>query len=253
MRHRAAPKHGKLALGEVVRESIAALRENFPLLFVTALIVFVPIGLLEAATHGLEDIDVEDGVTLFAVIAAALVITATATIGDVFYTGVVAATVGGRRSGIRRGLAEIAPRIPYLRLAAVDILFAVVVAVGLVLLIAPGVVAFTWFALAAPVVEIEDRGVRASFRRSRELVRGNFWRVLLLLAPVLIIGDQLANLLYAGGPSILGDGFFGDWLGAVLAEGLTAPLFALAAVVTTHHLISGRPTASGAGPRTPRR
>ncbi|MEO8091780.1 MAG: hypothetical protein ABI726_03595 [bacterium] len=237
------PQPGKLALGEVVRESAAALRENFPLLFVAALIVFVPIGLLEAATYSLEDIDIEDGVARFAVIGAALTITATATIGDVFYTGVVAAAVGGRRSGIRRGLAEIAPRIPYLRLAAVDVLFAAVVAVGLVLLIAPGVVAFSWFVLAAPVVEIEGRGVRAAFRRSRELVRGNFWRVLLLLAPVLIIGDQLANLLYAGGPSILGDGFFGDWLGAVLAEGLTAPLFALAAVVATHHLISGRPAA----------
>jgi hypothetical protein len=247
MRERPAPQHGKLALSEVVRESIAALRENLPLLLITAVIVFVPVGLLEASLHGLEDIDAEDGVTVVAVIVAVLVITFSATLGDVFYTGVVAAVVGGRRTGVRRELAEITRELRYLRLVAVDLLFALIVAVGLVLLIAPGVVAFTWFALAAPVVEIEGRGVRAAFRRSRELVRGNFWRVLAILAPVLIIGDQLADLLYATGPLILGDGFVGDWLGSVLVESVTAPLFALAAVVTTHHLISGTPPAS---PRT---
>lgn len=224
---------------EVVREALAAYRSNLVLLMVTALVVFIPVGFVEAASHGLEHLDT-GGAAVPALIGAALVITITATIGDVFYTGVIAAVVGERRTGVRHELAEIARTLPYLRLVGVDVLFALVVAVGMVLLIVPGVIAFTWFVLAAPVVEIEGLGVRASFRRSRELVRGNFWRVLALLAPVVIAGDELGNLMLSGGPWILG-GFFGDWLGAALAEALTVPFFALAAVVITHHLISGLP------------
>jgi hypothetical protein len=120
----------------------------------------------------------------------------------------------------------------------------------LVVFVVPGVILFTWFVLAAPVVEIEGRGIRDAFARSRTLVRGNFWRVLGLLAPVLIVSDALGNLMVEGGPWLLGDGFFGDWVGAVLAEALTVPVFALAAVVTTHQLISGGPSS---GPRIPPR
>jgi hypothetical protein len=218
-------------------------------LLVAALIVFTPIGLLEAAVHGFGEIDTDhvDGFAVAAGVGAVLALSITATIGDIFYTGVVAAVVGERRTGVRHQLAEIARTLPYGLLLAVDVIFALVVAVGLVLLIAPGMLAFGWFVLAAPVVEIEDRGIRDAFRRSRELVRGNFWRVLGLLAPVVIVGDALAELLEESGPWILGDGFGGDFLGSVMAEAATVPLFALAAVVTTHHLISGTPPAS---PRT---
>jgi hypothetical protein len=55
------------------------------------------------------------------------------------------------------------------------------VTIGLDLLIVPGVVFGTWFALAPIVVETEHVGVRAAFRRSRELVHGNFWEVLTVL------------------------------------------------------------------------
>ena len=53
----------------------------------------------------------------------------------------------------------------------------------------------------------------------------------------MIVGDQIGEWILSSGLWFLGDGFFGDWVGAVLSEGLTAPFFALAAVVTTHHLI----------------
>ena len=235
-----------------MREAASAYRAHASVLLLAAALVFIPLGLLEAAVHPLEDLDAEDasGGAIAGLVGAALVVAFTATLGDVFYTGVVAGIVAEHRTGARRELAHIARTLPYGRLIAVDVLFALVVGVGLIALIVPGVIAFTWFVLAAPVVEIEGRGVRDSFGRSRALVRGNFWPVLGLLAPVVIVGEELGNLMLSGGPWLLGDGFFGDWLGAVLAEALTVPLFALPAVVTTHHLISGDRSAS---PRTPPR
>jgi len=230
----------RLDLRAVLREAVAAYRTHAWLLFVTAVIVFVPIGLLEAASHGLQNLEADEASVgeLLGLAGAALILSITATLGDVFYTGVVAAVVSEHRTGVRRELSHVARTLPYLRLTAVDVMFALAVAIGVVLLVVPGVIVFTWFVLAAPVVEIERRGVRDAFRRSRELVRGSFWQVLLLLAPVLLMSDEISNLMISGGPWLLGDGFFGDWLGAVLAEALTVPLFALPAVVMTHQLIS---------------
>jgi hypothetical protein len=242
----------RLDLRAVLREAVTAYRTHAGLLFLTAVIVFVPIGLLEAASHSLQDLEADEvSVAEFLGLAgAALVLSITATLGDVFYTGVVAAVVTEDRTGVRRELSHVARTLPYLRLTAVDVIFALIVAVGVVLLVVPGVIVFTWFVLAAPVVEIEGRGIRDAFRRSRELVRGSFWQVLLLLAPVLLVSDAIANLVISGGPWLLGDGFFGDWLGAVLAEAITVPLFALPAVVATHQLI---PITDGrrSSPRTP--
>jgi hypothetical protein len=241
-----SPHPRRLAIGVVVREAASAYRAHARALLLTAVIVFVPVGLLEAALHGLEELHAEDtsAGAIAGLLGAGLLVAFTATLGDVFYTGVVAAIVAEHRTGERRELAHIARTLPYWRLISADVLFALMVAFGLLLLVAPGVIAFTWFVLAAPIVEIEGRGVRDAFGRSRELVRGNFWRVFGLLAPVVILSDELGNLMVSGGPWLLGDGFFGDWLGASLAEALTVPLFALPAVLTTHHLIAGWTAAS---------
>jgi uncharacterized membrane protein len=66
---------------------------------------------------------------------------------------------------------------------------ALLVVVGL-LLIVPGVILATiWFA-ALPVCIVEQRGLSASLRRSRELTRGHRWKLfglmLLLLIPSLV-------------------------------------------------------------------
>lgn len=238
----------KLSPAEVAREALSAYRSHLGLLLLAAVAVFVPITLLEAAAHGLGELrpDEVDAAAIVELVAAALAVTITSVLGEVFYTGVVAAVVNEERTGLRHELAGIARGLPWGRLAAVDVLFVLAVAVGLVLLVVPGVIVFVWFALAAPAVKIEGLGVGAAFRRSRELVRGSFWRVFVILAPVLVAGDLLGELLVSSGPWILGHGFFGDWLGELLAQGLTAPFFALAAVVTAHHLI-----ARAASPRTP--
>jgi hypothetical protein len=243
----------KLSLPAVVRDAAAAYRRHWKVLLLTALALFLPLGLLEALSEEFQELDAESGLELAEAIAILLSAGIGATVGEVFYTGVVAAAVTSHRSGVRHELSEIVRHLPLLRLLAVDILFALLVGVGLVLLVVPGVIAFTWFALAPAAVEIEGRGVRDAFRRSRALVRGNFWRVLALLGPVVVAGDALAELLSSSGPWLLGESFWGDWLGASLADLATAPLYGLAAVTAAHHL-GARPSPSpSASPRRPPR
>lgn len=229
----------KLPLIGVVREAAGSYRDYWRALLIIAVVLFAPLGLIEVLSEDLRDVETDDGWVVLEAAAAGFGLAATALVGDVFYTGVVAAAVGMRRGGVRQDLAQVARQLPYLTLIAVDLLFALAVGIGLLLLVVPGVVAFTWYALAPAVVEIEHRGAREAFARSRRLVRGNFWRVLALLAPVALAGDALAAGLGALGPELVGEGQLGDWLGGVVADAATAPLFALAAVVATHHLIAG--------------
>jgi hypothetical protein len=229
-----------LSVRAVAREAAWIYRANFWALIIVALVVFIPAGLAEAVADLLSEVDAEDvgGLEVAEGILAAAALTLTASLGDVFYTGVITAIVGEHRTGSHRSLGEIARQIPYWRLIAVDLVFALIVAFGLLLLIVPGVIAFTWFCLAAPVVEIEEQAVAPAFRRSRELVRGNFWRVLGILGPVLLAGDLLAEAIQEWGPHILGEGFIEHGVTFLVADALTAPFFALLAIVITHQLIA---------------
>lgn len=58
---------------------------------------------------------------------------------------------------------------------------------GLILLVVPGVIAFTLFCLVGPLVVSEEMGVRAPFRRSAALVRGHFWLTLALVSVPLVL------------------------------------------------------------------
>src|SRR6185503_15303753 len=73
----------------------------------------------------------------------------------------------------------------------------VVVAVGLVLLVVPGVWVGTLWALALPVLVLERLGVVGALRRSSELVSGRFWPMLGLLA--LTLAGLLVTSLVLGG------------------------------------------------------
>jgi len=51
------------------------------------------------------------------------------------------------------------------------------IALGLVLLIIPGLILLTWWIVIIPVIVLEERSAGEAFGRSRELVRGHAWNV----------------------------------------------------------------------------
>jgi hypothetical protein len=204
-------------------------------LLLAAVVIFVPVGLFEAIDHELEEplsdpegLEVGD---LIEIVAAAFVFGAGSLLGDVLYAGIVAAVVIAERTKHEGSLGELLEGLPVLRLIAVDLLLGLVVVIGLLLLIVPGLVFITWFALVAPVVKVEHPPIRAAFRRSRELVRGHFRLVFAFVIPIVIIAEALSGLAQSGMVELLGESFVGDWGGAAIADMLTAPPYALAVVV----------------------
>jgi len=142
---------------------------------------------------------------------------------------------------------------PYIwAVAAASILAGIAITVGLILLIVPGLILITIWAVIVPVIVIERSGALASFGRSQRLVRGNGWHVfgtLVLLFVILIIVNIVLGLIFAFLPILLRNG-----LSTVISGTLIAPFIALVVTLIYYRLtdIQGGPGpaagAAGGGP-----
>lgn len=210
-----------------------------PSLLLLAIIVFVPLGLVHAVTVSAEigSLDFGGALHLLAIVGAVLALAATGLVGEVFYTGAVAISLTHPRDGKPPSLRQIAGMINYGPLIAIDLIYGLLVAVGLVAFLVPGILAFVWLGLAAPVVEIEHLGIRAAFARSVHLVRGKFWIVALVLIPIEIVGDSLTSLATDLTHNLFGSELICEWLADVLSNIAFTPFYAVAAVLLTVDLI----------------
>ncbi|MQA72785.1 MAG: hypothetical protein GEU88_00250 [Solirubrobacterales bacterium] len=257
-----------MSVARVWREIARIYRRRQALLIGAAALVFVPVGLIGALDHTvqrpLQNIDSDDFAVLqlLAITGLAAVDAAVATLGNIFYGGVIAAVVVAIREGRDHSLAHVARTLPYWRLLVIDVVITLAVAVGLVLLIVPGLFLLARLVLA-PAVEKEGLTVRGALRRSWRLTRGHALRVLALVLPIMVVQGLLSGAIQSGSILSIGDTFLGDWLGSTLSNLITAPFFALAIVVCFHELrdlgaqraarADPQPAAAQAEPATPRR
>jgi hypothetical protein len=210
--------------------------------------VFVPLGLVHAIPvhfHA-ESLDLGGGLKLLGVAIAVLALSATGLIGEVFYTGAVSIALTHPHGGRPPSLREVARMVSYGRLIAVDLIYSVLVAAGLVALVLPGVLVYVYLGLSAPAVEIERHGVRAGLARSFHLVRGHFWLVFWVLVPIEIAGDALTNLITGLTEHLLSASLPAEWLADTASNIVLTPFYAVAAVLLTLDLIAAR---AGQSPR----
>ena len=132
---------------------------------------------------------------------------AASSLGEVFFAGVVMSAVSESMEGAQRApLRQAHVRaLPYGGLIAVDLLFSFGLALGLVLLIVPGLVFFARYVHGGPAAEAGADGVRRSFKRSRELARGHALPLLLLLGGLWLATDVVSSYLGEGGGLSFGE------------------------------------------------
>jgi hypothetical protein len=219
-----------------------------PSLLLLAIVVFLPLGLLDSVSAELnvDSLDLDNGLAIAALVGVIAALTATSLIGEVFYSGAIAIFLTHPEHERPPSLREIARRVEYRRLIAVDLVYVAIVVVGLLLLFVPGVLAFVWLGLAGPVVEIEKHSVGGALRRSCALVRGSFWLVLAVLVPIEVVGDAIGESLGGAVHAVLGESFVAIWLADAVANVFLTPIFAVAAVLLTLDLIAEK---DGDGPR----
>ncbi len=213
-----------------------------------ACFVFVPLGLIHAIPVHVEatSLNIDSGLEIFGAVLAVLLLVTTGLLGEIFYTGAVAIALTHPHDGEQPSLREVAGSVRYGTLIAVDLIFGVLVAAGVLAFLVPGVIVFVYLGLAAPVVEIEHRGVRAALARSFGLVRGHFWLVLAVLLPIEIVSDGLTDLATAAVHALLGDSLVAEWLTDTATNIVLTPFYAVAAVLLSIDLIAAR---DGTSPR----
>jgi hypothetical protein len=164
-------------------------------------------------------------------------------------TGLMAAVMGRAALGreVTFGIVwrDVQPRL--LPLLGVAFVYALITTIGLMLCIIPGVLAWVFWALAAPALVLERGTFREAFARSVKLVGGAFWRVLGVLVLARIIQSFFENIIQL--PFALGTGVFdqvlnpgkvpvlstGDQLlasaGQVVSGTIAIPFFTLVTVI----------------------
>jgi len=160
--------NAKLDTGRVFERIFQIYGNQFTLLFPAALVLFIPVAIVDGLLYS--------GGGALAYILASVI----AAIASYWYQGMVVEAVvdilDGRRDQTVGGLFSSAS--PFIwPLIAAGILAGLGVAIGLVLLIVPGLILLTWWAVIIPTIVIDKTGVFPAFGRSRQLVRDNGWRV----------------------------------------------------------------------------
>ncbi len=132
------------------------------------------------------------------------------------------------RESLRVGLRYLFP------ILLVSILQVIIIGLGVMLLLIPGLIAMCAFWVVVPVTVTERPGIWASIERSSELTRGDRWSVFGIII-VLMILNSVGSLLVQGvalaisGPQIAG-------LVGVLTQALLGTLGAVAMAVGYHDL-----------------
>jgi hypothetical protein len=123
-------------------------------------------------------------------------------------------------------------------LATASSLAVVLIFLGLLLLIVPGLILMTWWVVIVPAVILENAGAREALGRSRELVRGWGWNVFgVIVVTVLVLIGVSIGLDLVLFP-------LADWLqglvSQILVGTLTAPFAALAWTLLYYRLRDAR-------------
>jgi hypothetical protein len=210
-----------LDIGDVLTRVFQSYGNHFALILPLAVIVALVAAVLDAlAEHGFSSL-LYTAVRLLVDSAAAML-----------FAGLVIEIVRRDRTGeqhtsLGRMLDSVWPVL--LNLIVACLLYGIGVAIGLVLLIVPGLILLTWWALVAPVIVVERTGIIESFGRSKQLVDGNGWAVFGVVV-ILFLLTALISLILVVLFAIIG-GFVGSLIGIFLAGVLLKPLFALAAPI----------------------
>jgi hypothetical protein len=118
----------------------------------------------------------------------------------------------------------------------VGVSFATGVGVGLafLLLVVPGFVLMTRWAVAVPVVMLEDVTAAQALKRSRQIVAGNGWNVFKVVLATLVL-TALVGIPFAAAARSAGP--LGLWIALTISSALTAPFAAHALTVVYYRLV----------------
>lgn len=162
------------SFGELVGQTFALSVAHFARLFPITLVLSAPTVALSVYQNTLDQLQ-QPGLVAALSLGSMLLSFALWPIGAAVAIKIVAGSYTGRTcsmmEGVRVGMRRLGP------LLGATLAVSIIVMLGTMLLIVPGLIAFTAFYVVPCIVVLEGHGVGASMRRSRDLSRGHRWRV----------------------------------------------------------------------------
>ncbi|HXR61277.1 MAG TPA: hypothetical protein VN732_08130 [Solirubrobacterales bacterium] len=216
----------KLSVGETLSEVFGIYRGHAGVLLPVAFWLFLVVAVVNGLTEG--DLSL---VWIGLVVGLAV---------GTLYQGMVVTLVqdiqdGRRDYSVGELMRSAAPVLGVLIVAGV--LAGIGIGVGFVLLVVPGLFLATIWAVIAPAIVVERRGVLDAFGRSRQLVKGQGWPVLGTLVVAYAIAIA-ASILFTAIAAGIADGPLLRIVFSALASTITAPIAALVAAVLYFRLLA---------------
>jgi hypothetical protein len=242
----------KLDVGKVFNRIFELYTSQASVYLPAALILYIPLALVTGAV-----LSGTGGLFVLLLIVALGFVTA------FIYQGLVVRSVQDLQDGQRDlSIGELFRSVlPVLgMLIVVGIVGGIAIGIGFLLLIVPGVILVTIWAVVAPAVVIEGKGFDA-FGRSYALTRGNFWQVLAVIVVLFVVQFIIQRIFGAIGGGI-SDSLFAYAIFTLIGNVIVAPLSALASAVMYFELVglqgqapvaaaTGAPSAPGSAPPPP--
>ena len=239
----AIPQRG---VGDLLSVAFEVYKANAAKLITIVAVVVVP---LSFVSHFLTGVVLKPHVTTSTItIAGQTVVTSTVStrsFGTFVLAGLVAAAIAviisaTLQAALTRGAAlatigdpidvEASYRYGFSRFGSVfwiSLLVGLVVAIGFLLFIIPGVIFLTMLAVAIPALIVENRRGTDAMSRSWNLVKGHFWHVLGTIVVAFLITAIVGAII-----GLLGDSnWFLQWIFGSIAQIITAPFTALVSIL----------------------
>ncbi|MGB8350735.1 MAG: hypothetical protein WCE47_09930 [Gaiella sp.] len=221
-----------MSIGAVLDETWTLFTRFFLRFFAIALVVFLVVNLL----FGLVDAAISSD-NAGAAVTVAILALVTVVIGMTWLQGAFVYAVQDARDGrFESSIGEVFSRVSssIAPLIGASLLAGLGIAVGIVLLVVPGLVLLTLWAVIAPVIVIEKRRAVESFGRSRELVRGHGWTVFGIVVITGLLTTIASSLLEAAFSFL--PRFLEIVIGGTIAQAVVAPFSAIAIAITYFRL-----------------
>lgn len=200
-----------MGIGDILDVTFRLYRDHFTTFLLIGLVVYVPYSLvmgpvqalsgpsmaeMQAAVHrqggqvaergpGMPAGTVRPLVVLPAAIGASLFVLVALPLCSAAYIQSISAAYLGRSLGAWESYQRAAPRL--LPLLVTQFFVGLLVGIGYLLCLVPGIILSFWFLLVSPIVVLEEEWGPTALRRSRELMRGNIGKAFTLALVVTLL------------------------------------------------------------------
>lgn len=216
------------SVGDVLRKTLEIYRRNFRVIFLTYLLPTFPFVICQAEAQAGNSMGMLF-LTFFLTMLASLIAYGAITIA-------VSDICLGNKPSVARSYRRVFSAMIG-RLFAASLLQVFFIAIGLLLLVLPGIIAFVWLMFTSSIVVLEGLGPFSAIKRSKTLAKGyhlrNFGVMLLVIIILMVIG-AIIGLIF--GFFAFNQESFAYRLSVSATQSLTAPMMLIATILLYYDL-----------------